>query len=37
MMGPDASQIVNSQDRRSRMISGGEVERRLILESGPKI
>jgi hypothetical protein len=35
-MGPDASQIVNSQDRRSRMISGGETARRLILESGPK-
>jgi hypothetical protein len=35
-MGPDTSQIVKSQDRRSRMISGGETARRIILESGLK-
>jgi hypothetical protein len=36
-MGPDASWIVNSQDQRLRMISGGEVAWGLILESGPEI
>jgi hypothetical protein len=36
-MGPDVSHIVHSQDQRSRMISGGEVAQRLILESGPEI
>jgi hypothetical protein len=35
-MGPDTSQIVTYQDRRSRTISGGGTMRRLILENGPK-
>jgi hypothetical protein len=36
VMGPDTSQIVSSPDRRSRIISGGEVAWRIISESGPK-
>jgi hypothetical protein len=36
MMGPDTSQIMKSQDRWSRMISGGETTRRSISESREK-